>query len=143
VIMIQEHVQRTHSQGSARLSATEVIHSGSHRNAGHLCIFLPKFHCELKFIEYFWGKVKKYLRDNCDGTFNILKTNMPLAMQSVQLSTIKLWEHRMHHWMDAYRTGLDTNLGCIMSGLPIQFNKIQVTDVRQRCWHVFLTDGRS
>ncbi|OAX30732.1 hypothetical protein K503DRAFT_818498 [Rhizopogon vinicolor AM-OR11-026] len=66
-----------------RSSIQEVI-----ENAGHLCIFLPKFHCELNFIEYFWGKVKKYLQDNCNGTFNTLKTNMPLAMQSVQLSTI-------------------------------------------------------
>ena len=28
-------------------------------NAGHLCILLPKFHCELNFIEFFWGTVKK------------------------------------------------------------------------------------
>ncbi|KAG2058077.1 hypothetical protein BDR06DRAFT_877183 [Suillus hirtellus] len=29
-----------------------------------------------------------------------------VAMQSVQLSTIQLWEHCMHHWMEAYWTGL-------------------------------------
>jgi hypothetical protein len=37
-----------------------------------------------------YEKVKKYLRDNFDRTFGKLKTNMPLAMQSVQLSTIGL-----------------------------------------------------
>ncbi|KAG1850739.1 hypothetical protein C8R48DRAFT_750082 [Suillus tomentosus] len=55
---------------------------------------IKQFHCELNFIEYFWGKT--------------LKKNMPLAMQSVQLSMIQLWEHRMHRWMEAYRTGLST-----------------------------------
>jgi hypothetical protein len=78
-------------------------------NAGHLCIFLPKFHCELNFIEFFWGKVKKYLRDQCDYTFATLKENLPLALDSVQLNTIRLWEHRMHRWMEAYRSGLETN----------------------------------
>jgi hypothetical protein len=29
--------------------------------AGHLCIFLPKFHCQRNFIELFWGMVKKYV----------------------------------------------------------------------------------
>jgi len=50
--------------------------------AGHLCIFLPKFHCELNFIEFFWGMVKKYLHDNCNYTFDILKDNMPKALAS-------------------------------------------------------------
>ena len=77
-------------------------------DAGHLCIFLPKFHCKLNFIEFFWGKAKKYIRDNCDGTFETLKKNLPLALQSVQLSTIHLWEHHMHWWMNAYHAGLDT-----------------------------------
>jgi hypothetical protein len=77
--------------------------------AGHLCIFLPKFHCELNFIEFFWSAMKKYLRDNCDYTFATLKENMPKALASIQLSTIQLWEHRMYRWMEAYRSGLGTS----------------------------------
>lgn len=75
---------------------------------GHLSIFLLKFHCELNFIEYFWRQVKKYLRDNCDYTFDTLKDNMPIALASVPLQTIRRWEHRMYRWMDAYRMGLGT-----------------------------------
>lgn len=77
--------------------------------AGHLCIVLPKFHCELNFIEFFWGAVKKYLHDNCDYTFDTLKENMPKALESVQLSTIQKWEHRVFQWMDAYRAGMGTS----------------------------------
>ena len=74
--------------------------------AGHLCIFLPKFHCELNFIEFFWGAVKKWLRDHCDHTFQTLQENLPKALASVGLTTIRKWEHQMIRWMDAYRAGL-------------------------------------
>ncbi|KIK79359.1 hypothetical protein PAXRUDRAFT_161476, partial [Paxillus rubicundulus Ve08.2h10] len=69
---------------------------------GHLCIFLPNFHCELNFIEFFLGKVKKDLSDHCDTTFKTLNMNIPLALASVQLKTIRLWEHWIHRWMAAY-----------------------------------------
>ncbi|KAG2113838.1 uncharacterized protein F5147DRAFT_744070 [Suillus discolor] len=45
--------------------------------------------------------IKKYLRDNCDGSFETLKTNMPKALES-------LWEHCMHRCIEAYRSGLPT-----------------------------------
>ena len=81
-------------------SVQEVI-----EDAGHLCIFLPKFQCELNFIEFFWGAVKRYLCKHCDYTFEGLKANLPKALASVQLSTIQKWEHRMMRWMHAYRDG--------------------------------------
>ena len=61
--------------------------------AGHLCIFLPKFHCELNFIEFLRDAVKKYLWEHFDYTFESLKMNLPKALGSVQLSTIQKWEH--------------------------------------------------
>ena len=74
--------------------------------AGHLCIFLPKFHCELNFIEYFWGAIKKYLRGHCDYTFGTLQENLPKALKSVAVETIRKWEHRMWRWLEAYDNGL-------------------------------------
>jgi len=74
--------------------------------AGHLCLVLPKFHCELNFIEYFWGSVKRYLRVNCDYTFSTLQQNMPLALASVDKILIRKWQNRMIRWTEAYRDGL-------------------------------------
>ncbi|KAJ7939983.1 hypothetical protein B0H13DRAFT_1514715, partial [Mycena leptocephala] len=51
------------------------------------------------------GRLKKYLRDNCDYTFDTLTENMPKSLASVKVAS---WEHRMVQWMNVYRTGLKT-----------------------------------
>ncbi|KIM78609.1 hypothetical protein PILCRDRAFT_11075 [Piloderma croceum F 1598] len=88
------------SKSARKSSVQEIIDA-----AGHLYIFLLKFHHELNFIEFFWGAVKKYLREHCDYTFDTLKTNLPKALASVELKTIQKWEHQMICWMEAYRDG--------------------------------------
>jgi hypothetical protein len=45
-------------------------------------------YCELNFIEFFWGAVKRYLHEHCDMSFDTLKENMPLALTSVKFATI-------------------------------------------------------
>jgi transposase len=61
------------------------------KDAGHLCIFLPKYHCELNIIEFFWGATKRYTRENCDYSFESLKTNVPKGKALVKLATIRRW----------------------------------------------------
>jgi hypothetical protein len=53
--------------------------------------------------------VKKYLCDNCDYTFYTLKENLPKALHSVHIHTIRRWEHQMFQWIEAYRLGLGTH----------------------------------
>jgi hypothetical protein len=77
------------------------------KDAGHMCVFLPKYHCEINFIKYFWGAGKPYLLENCDYTFQTLKLNMPKALASVLVALIRKWEHRAWRFIDAYAEGLD------------------------------------
>ena len=54
--------------------------------AGHEAIFYPKFHCELNYIEYYWGAVKRSTRKY---SFPELEGTVLMAMDSVTLKTIR------------------------------------------------------
>ena len=43
---------------------------------GHLCLFLPKFHCELNWIELYWCLAKWHTRGRADLTWKGLKRAM-------------------------------------------------------------------
>ena len=53
-----------------RLLVREII-----ENRGHKVIFYLKFHCELNFIEMFWGAAKRYTRNNGDYSLKGLEKN--------------------------------------------------------------------
>ncbi|TFL05134.1 hypothetical protein BDV98DRAFT_501471, partial [Pterulicium gracile] len=53
------------------------------------------------------GMKQKYLREHCDYSFPGLKRNIPDALASVSVLTIRKWEHRAWRFIDAYAKGLD------------------------------------
>ena len=47
---------------------------------GHLCMFTPKFHPELAWIELYWAKAKRWTRGRLDRSWAGLKKAMWVAM---------------------------------------------------------------
>jgi len=73
---------------------------------GHKVIFYPKFHCELNYIENFWGAAKQYTRANCNYTWKGLQETLPKGLDSVSLPTIRRFARKAFRYMDIYRKGL-------------------------------------
>ncbi|TDL14382.1 hypothetical protein BD410DRAFT_817185 [Rickenella mellea] len=74
---------------------------------GHICVFFPKFHCELNAIEMYWGFAKYRYREVSDGRFPTARTLVPQCLDICDTHTIRRFFRKCWRYMDAYRKGLD------------------------------------
>jgi hypothetical protein len=73
--------------------------------AGHKCIFLPKFHCELNPIEYYWGWVKREFRDSCTGKFAESQRLLTVMLDKCPVIVIRRFIRRAFRYVSVYRLG--------------------------------------
>ncbi|RPA91019.1 hypothetical protein L873DRAFT_1752841, partial [Choiromyces venosus 120613-1] len=73
--------------------------------AGYLLLFYPPFHCEINFIEYFWGVAKQYTCVNCDYDVPSLQRLVPEALVWIPNSLIWKYYSCTQHIIDAYKSG--------------------------------------
>jgi hypothetical protein len=72
---------------------------------GHKQIFLPKFHCELNFIEMIWGYTKAVLRKKCCYSFEDLRINVPILLDTVPLPFVRRASRHCTRFLSGYRLG--------------------------------------
>ena len=91
----------------------------------HLCLFLPKFHCELNWIERMWGASKAYCRSHCMYTLQGLRYTVPLSLSQdmsdlpdgestadlpvAPLYLQRRWARISRQYMHEYRKGADAH----------------------------------
>lgn len=82
------------------------------KRAGHLCIFLPRYHPELNAIERYWGYIKYLLRVYCEYSLPHMLKLIPGALSGVPLGFIRAWSRVTWLYLEAYDDGLVDYLEC-------------------------------
>ena len=74
-------------------------------SCGHICLFLPKYHCELNPIERVWCKAKKFTRAHCTYTLPALRRVIPESLATVTVDDTRKYFRKARDYEKAYRDG--------------------------------------
>ncbi|TFL00901.1 hypothetical protein BDV98DRAFT_530794, partial [Pterulicium gracile] len=78
------------------------------RELGVKVMLLPKYHCELNFIEQCWGYAKRLYREKPESpNEEVLIRNVQECMRKVPRESMRRFATRSLRFMDAYRHGLN------------------------------------
>ena len=75
-------------------------------DAGHRCIFLPKFHCECNPIEQLWAEAKRETRRRCNYSITGLLAHVEPALDAAPLDRIRKFFRKAREYVEIYRHGV-------------------------------------
>ena len=76
---------------------------------GHMCLFIPRFHCELNPIERCWCHAKRYTRAHANGSIIRLRKIVPEGLATVSADLISRFFITCKDYEEAYREGHTCN----------------------------------
>jgi len=81
---------------------------------GHICVYLPKYHCELNPIERCWCHAKKYTRAYSNGSIIRLRKTVPEGLNTVTKEMIYKFCRTCNDYQKAYLEGYTRNVASIV-----------------------------
>ena len=76
---------------------------------GFRAVLLPKFHCDLNFVELEWAWLKRSINSALTGNVVTLMRQLIIAVNAVPRQYYESWTRRCERYLRGYQLGLDAS----------------------------------